>query len=562
MTATTMATAASTTAIDESITAVGRSASTWSTLPLGDKIALLDDVRRRLWARREPWITRSLQAKGMRPATLGEAEEWLYLACVLRAVRRLRSSLGDLDRDGSVGLPGPLRRRANGQLTLRVFPTDHLDRVVYRGYVGHVRFQPGVDPVEVQAGRPEPTGEVAVVLGAGNASMLTPVDVLHQLFVESRTVVVKPSPVNAYLAPLLEDAFAALVGPGYLRFVDGGAGAGAQLSRHPGIDAVHVTGSRATFRAIRSTVDAARVPSAARHAGVQLTAELGNVGPVIVVPGRWTSRELAVQASRLATWLVANAGFGCLTPRVIVQHRRWPQRHAFLQALERALSLVEARPAYYPGAHERHAAFVAGRRGVRLLGSTAATGDDALPWTLVPDVDPGVVDDPCFREEAFCSLVAETALDATTPAGFVDAAVDFANATLWGALNATLVVHPRELRRAPTAGAVARAVTELRYGCVTVNAPAFAAYYSQVLPWGAHGEPDGWTSDEGCGRTANALELHGVEKSVLRGRFHPWPDPVSVTARRPGRFARRLAAFEHTGRVRDAAGVVTAATTS
>ena len=41
-----------------------------------------------------------------------------------------------------------------------------------------------------------------------------------------------------------------------------------------------------------------------------------------------------------------------------------------------------------------------------------------------------------FTTEAFCSLFAETALDAASPAEFVDRAVDFANDGIWGTLGA------------------------------------------------------------------------------------------------------------------------------
>jgi len=41
---------------------------------------------------------------------------------------------------------------------------------------------------------------------------------------------------------------------------------------------------------------------------------------VIVVPGPWQKSDIEEQAKHIATWLVANAGFACLSPRVIVQH--------------------------------------------------------------------------------------------------------------------------------------------------------------------------------------------------------------------------------------------------
>ena len=71
------------------------------------------------------------------------------------------------------------------------------------------------------------------------------------------------------------------------------------------------------------------------------------------------------------------------------------------------------RHAYYPGAADRHAAFVAAHPGARLLGGRGPEG--SLPWTLLAGVDPASREDICFTTEAFCSLMAETALPAADP---------------------------------------------------------------------------------------------------------------------------------------------------
>ena len=122
-------------------------------------------------------------------------------------------------------------------------------------------------------------------------------------------------------------------------------------------------------------------------------------------------------------------------------------------------------------------------------------------------------------------------------------AVEFANATLWGTLTATLLVHPASLQDPAVAAAVEQAIARLRYGAVTINMAAYAAYHFQVTPWG--GFP-GHTSDDiqsGTGKTANFLFAH-AEKVVVRGPFRTRIDPLRVTARRAHVFARRLAHFE------------------
>jgi hypothetical protein len=525
------------TVIDESVRDVAASAGPWAASSAADRVLVLEQVLEDLSSVAEDWISSSLAAKGIARGGMGEAEEWLFLATALRAARQLASSYAPA-AVGESPLAVPRRRLPGGQRALRAFPRTRLDRLVYRGLEGEVWLEPGADGdhLEPGDGDRERGGSVAAVLGAGNASMLPAVDVLHQLFVERRVVVLKPSPVNAYLGPLLARGFRALVDAGVLRLVYGGAEEGALLCRHEGVGAVHLTGAYATYRAI--------VDGLGERPPKHVTSELGNVSPVIVVPGPWSARDVERQAERIATWLVANAGFGCLTPRVLVQHREWPLRGALLEALCRVLSRVETRPAYYPGAADRFALFTGAHPEARLLGEG---GGGSLPWAVIADVDPAAGDDPCFRQEAFCGLIAETALPAASPAAFLERAVEFANGVLWGTLNATLLVHPSAARDAALAAAVEAAIGGLRYGTVTVNSAAFAAYHTQVLPWGAFPPEDASEIESGQGKTANGLLIRDAQKSVLRGRFTDRPDPFRVTASRPDLAARRLAGYASTG---------------
>ena len=55
---------------------------------------------------------------------------------------------------------------------------------------------------------------------------------------------------------------------------------------------------------------------------------------------------------------------------------------------------------------------------------------------------------PCVTTEAFCSLFAETALEAESVPEYIDKAVAFANQYIWGSLNATIIVHPDLLKDA------------------------------------------------------------------------------------------------------------------
>lgn len=271
------------------------------------------------------------------------------------------------------------------------------------------------------------------------------------------------------------------------------------------------------------------------------TAELGNVTPVIIVPGPWSERELREQALHLASWLTFNAGFQCHAPRVIVQHRGWDRRRDFLQRIGDRLATVDTHPAFYPGARERHAVFLDAHPKARLFGERRG---DRLPWTLIPDVVPDRSDDCCFNEEAFCGLCAETALPASTVPEFIDRAVDFANRTLWGTLCAAILVHPRSLADPATAAALGSAIADLRYGMVCVNVRVELGFNAMQGTWGGFPHSDIYDFQSGFGHTHNALMFERPQKTVVRGPFGRRPYKVSVATRRMDTLGERLARAE------------------
>jgi hypothetical protein len=467
----------------------------------------------------------------------------------VRNARLLRNSLRDIEREGRPRLPGAPSPGPDGRVVVPVFPPDRYDRALFPATRAEVWMLPGRSAEEVLAQqawayrelRPEPV--VELVLGAGNVSSLAPRDVLYGMFVENRVAVLKCNPVNDYLAPHWERSFRALLERGFLRIVTGDSSVGTYLVNHPAIGHIHMTGSDKTFESVVFGLGgegAERKARGERLVKVPVTAELGNVSPVIVVPGRWSSSDLRYQAGHLATMLASNAGFNCIATRVIVTATAWPQRDAFLDEVERALAALPPREAYYPGAADRHAAFLERHPDARRLG---AAGAGTLPWTLVRGADPGDFDDPCFTTEAFCSLMAETALPGDSPAEFLDRAVAFCNDTLWGTLGASVIV--KDQRDAEVRSAVERAVRDLRYGSVCVNLWSAFPLGLTTCSWGAYpGHPDD-DIQSGRGTVANTFMLRDPEKSVARGPFRYRPRPAWFAGHRAGgRTLRALAYYE------------------
>jgi acyl-CoA reductase-like NAD-dependent aldehyde dehydrogenase len=511
--------------VDAAVAAVAARKDVWAALPIPDRRRLLDQMVRDTMVVAREWATTGGLSKGLVPGTPAWGEEIAFGPMqVVRNLRLLDRTLASLERDGSVDLPGKPRRTPDGRIEVPVFPTDMIDRIAYAGHTGTVRLQEHVtEPAAVRAGnaygRPHP-GRVALVLGAGNASSLGPADVLTKLFAEHQVCVLKINPVNADVGPYLETAMQVLVREGFLRVVYGGVEVGQHLVDHPDIDTVHMTASDKTYEAVvfgpgesGATRKRAREPRTTK----EVTAELGAVSPVIVVPGPWSADDLAYQGKQLASMLTSNAGFTCGCPRVLVTHRTWNRRRDLLDALRRELGQVPHRDAYYPGARQRWEVFTDAHPEAELYGPM---GDGEVPYTLLADLDPARSDDVAFRVEAFNTTIAETGLDAPRDAAaFVDQAVAWANETLWGTLAATILVHPRSLKDPAVAAAIDRAVANLRYGTVGVNVWALTAYGLASLPWGGYPGSPPHDIQSGVGWVRNTYLLEDVEKSVLRA---PW----------------------------------------
>ncbi len=541
-----------TSALDAIIVGVSDHAASWATTDAAARADLLQRVITHTMAAQDDWLTAACDAKGLEPGSTEAGEElFAGVGTFVRMVRLLREAMRDIAKDGKPSFAGPVREATDGRLRLQVFPDGAFDRITFPQTTAEVWMQPGVTRESLVLGQasayadPMAHAGTALVLAAGNVASLGPRDVLSKLFVEGKTVVMKANPVNDYLVPHWSRALAPLIDAGVLGIVEGGAAVGQYLTAHERIDEVHITGSDKTYDAVVFGTG----PDGARRKAAddplltkQVSAELGNVSPVIVVPGRWSIAELRYQAEHVATMLVNNAGFNCISARVVVTHAAWPQRDAFLGALTQSLAQITPRRAYYPGAGERRDAFVAAHPEAEELGTGP---DDTLPWTFIRGVPPGHTDDICFNVESFGGQLAETALTASSAAAFVDAATAFCNEVVWGTLGATLIVSPASLKEHAVADAVERAVADLRYGSVGVNLWHGLSFAMGSTTWGAYPGHPRTDIQSGTGVVGNAAMFDRPQKSVVRGPFRSRPKPPwFATAPEAYDVMRRFVAFE------------------
>lgn len=503
-------------------------------MDLDAKLRLLDALIQRLFAEADAWTALEARAKGAWPGS-GEWGE-VYASGPVPTARHLRLLKIALTEVRDHGAPrvrdADLSERADGRLVVQVFPYDLWDRAAFIGYSAEVWMQPGVTRANLrdhQAGTfraPPREGRVALVLGAGNQSSIPMTDALHKLFVEHQVVLIKMNPVNEYLGPVFRRIFQPLVDAGFVEVVYGGAEVGSYLCQHAAIDEIHITGSDQTHDAIVWGPREGRAERKARGERAltkEISSELGNVTPILVVPGEWSAGDLAFHAESVAAMVANNASFNCIAGKLLVTSRDWPQRRAFLDAVRAALRATPAKKAYYPGARDRWRQFTASHPQAEALIEDHA---DIVPWTLIPDLNPDDAADVCFRSEPFCGVLHEVALPGAHAVDFLPRAVQFCNDTVWGTLAAHLVIHPSTRKDPASEAAFQEALDDLRYGTIAVNQWAGLGFALMSTPWGAYPGHPLEDIQSGRGVVHNTFLFDKPQKAVVYGPFRPILKPV------------------------------------
>jgi len=507
---TTLVHPATPTEIEQSLVELHEGAKRWVALRTAAKAELLVQVRQSVYDQASRWATAAAEAKGLTGTPLA-GEEWVSGPwALLYALNRYIRTLHDLARDGTPRIDrARVHERADGQLTVDVFPNAFYDRLLLSGVRAQVWMQPGVtrenlaSTTAVWYKQSAPQPRVALVLGAGNIAAIPPLDVLYKLIADGAVCILKMNPVNEYLGPIFEDALKPLVDGGFLRFAYGGAEVGKALCNHPLVDEIHITGSDRTFNAIVSG-----------GLNKPITAELGNVSPTIVVPGPWSDADLRFQAEQIVTQKLHNDGFNCIAAQVVVLPRDWDGTPKLIAQIETVMREALDRPAYYPGASARCESLTTGHEVERY-----GRNDERFTPRTIVRVDASSAD-PNFEIEAFSSVLAVTTLPGDT-ATFLRDAVAFANDKLWGTLGANVVVHPTTMSAHPNE--VDAAIAGLRYGCVAVNAWTGVGFLLTETTWGAY---PGHTVDDvrsGIGVVHNSYLFDRAQKSVVWAPFAPFP---------------------------------------
>ncbi|WEK61981.1 MAG: aldehyde dehydrogenase family protein [Candidatus Microbacterium colombiense] len=510
--------------LDGAIAELHAGSRTWTALALAQRVTLLRAVRTSVAAASEDWANTAAASKGLDGRHPLRGEEWLSgpysvlgaLDAYIETLSRLATGTNPLEGLSITRAPG-------GRTRVQAFPLTGIDRFLLSGYTGEVWLNPGVTPNAARAAAglaqrtPTTSGGVGLVLGAGNVTSIPVLDVLYELLAHNRTALLKVNPTQDALVPVYKRAFAPLIEPGFVRIVRGGPDVGAYLTGHPDLAHVHITGSAATFDAIVwGTGPAAKRRRRENRPQLKkpITAELGGVSPIIVVPGDWSDADLTYHAEHIATMRLQNSGHNCIAGQVVILSDDWAQADAFRAALRRAYANAPERPIWYPGSPTRM------HRAADDYPDALVLGDRVLV-EIDGDDDPTALQ----NTEYFAPVLGVVAV-AGAGQEFLDAAVTYANDRLQGTLGANLIIAPAT-ERSLGAG-FERAIANLRYGSIAINGWTAFGFITPTMTWGAF---PGNTIDDvgsGIGVVHNALLLDDVERSIIRGPFRPLPRSLPV----------------------------------
>lgn len=523
---------------------------TWAQLPLSEKVLLLQNTLDNTIAISEEWIKKDLENRARMPSSFDACTSVLAAPSMsLRLIHAYLKAFKKMNPSYKTKAFGKIRKNLTDQLAVSVYPLNLKERFLFPGFKAEVWLKAGIDEHKMQQdmakaySKANKNAGLALVLGAGNYAALTLADALARLYEDNQVVVIKTHPVTEYFGDILEQIFKPFIERNFVAIVHGDKNTGALLCQSPNVDSILITGSDKSFEHIVFGDGPAFKKNKLQNKPIldkRIDAELGNISPVIIVPGPWTAKELDYQARNIISSHAFNSGFSCNATRLLIQQRSWDQRLKLNSRIKFLLSQLDQEKAYYPGTKERIEQVLKHYPDSFISGTFS---NDKVPWVFAEDIKANA-EQLCFKSEIFGSFFAETALNSHSTIDFIEKAVAFCNASLWGNLNATLIVHPKTMKNKRYQLAIKRAVRHLKYGTVAINIWPGFSYYLGTAPWGAYpGNPYN-DIQSGIGHVHNPFLFSDIEKSVLYAPFQIKPRPLSPFNPKSFKISKALMKYE------------------
>ena len=484
------------------------------------------------------WSTVCSDNKGT-SKTPAEGEEWL--GGPFAAVLATQYYIDTLQSNDDLSLES-YNKEEN---SYKVFPNKFIERLTFPFIDAKVYFNKSMsfDDINKFRGfskRYDIDPSITLVLGAGNFSSIPYLDVLYHLITRRSVILLKLNPVNDYLKPVFEKVFQNFIERGYVIVSTGNVYESKYMANHQGVDHIHLTGSDKTFEEIvygRHLNDKERkLKNLAKLNTKNITSELGNVTPIIIHPGNWSTSDIKYQARKIVTGKLNNNGFNCIAAQVIVLPDGWGQTDTLIKYIKFYMNKAEDRKAYYPESIERLNKLEKDKAYERVNKLSCVTPHLTREIKAYNKYE---------LDEVWSSALYFKRIAYSSSEDFSNKAIDYCNNDLWGNLGVSVIMkdHDKNLN----SHILENYIEKLEYGTVAINEWAAIGYIIPQLPWG--GFPGNKDNDIQSGKSVvhNSMLFESPLKGVVQTKFRiskiidpPW----FITNRKSRRLFKNLTYFQ------------------
>ena len=484
------------------------------------------------------WATICSDNKGT-TKTPAEGEEWLGgpFASVLATQYYIKSLINDDDLDeGNFN---------NSENSYKVFPNNFIERITFPFINAKVYFNKSMSFEDINKFRGfskrydiEPS--ITLVLGAGNFSSIPYLDVLYHLITRRSVILLKLNPVNEYLKPVFEKVFQNFIERGYIIVTNGNINESKYMATHPGINHIHLTGSDKTYEDIvygrELTGNERSIKTISKINHKPITSELGNVTPIIIHPGKWSTSDIKYQARKIVTGKLNNNGFNCIAAQVVVLPDGWGHTETLIKYVKYYMNKAKDRKAYYPDSIERLTKLEKDKSYERVNSLSCTTPHLTREIKAYNKYE---------LDEVWSSTIYFRKIAYSNAEDYVKKSIDYCNNELWGNLGVSVIIknHNNKFNKHITNSYI----ENLKYGTIAINEWAAIGYIIPQLPWG--GFPGNKDNDIQSGQSVvhNSMLFESPLKGIVETKFRisrlidpPW----FITNRKSRRLFMNLTYFQ------------------
>ena len=484
------------------------------------------------------WATICSDNKGT-TKTPAEGEEWLGgpFASVLATQYYIKSLINDDDLvEGNFN---------NSENSYKVFPNNFIERITFPFINAKVYFNKSMSFEDINKFRGfskryniEPS--ITLVLGAGNFSSIPYLDVLYHLITRRSVILLKLNPVNEYLKPVFEKVFKNFIERGYIIVTNGNINESKYMATHPGINHIHLTGSDKTYEDIvygrELTGNERSIKTLSKINPKPITSELGNVTPIIIHPGKWSTSDIKYQARKIVTGKLNNNGFNCIAAQVVVLPDGWGHTETLIKYVKYYMNKAKDRKAYYPDSIERLTKLEKDKSYERVNSLSCTTPHLTREIKAYNKYE---------LDEVWSSTIYFRKIAYSNAEDYVKKSIDYCNNELWGNLGVSVIIknHNNKFNKHITNSYI----ENLKYGTIAINEWAAIGYIIPQLPWG--GFPGNKDNDIQSGQSVvhNSMLFESPLKGIVETKFRisrlidpPW----FITNRKSRRLFMNLTYFQ------------------